>query len=90
MSETVQFIQTTPEQLGDLIATKVDARLSEVKELIQNKGRQRYMNRQETAKYLGVTLGTLNNWRKSGTLEPKYIGGRVFYKAEDIDRVLDK
>lgn len=46
------------------------------------------LSRQETAEYLKVSLTTLNNWRKSGTLTPVGIGKRVLYRMSDIQECL--
>ncbi|MGO1550366.1 MAG: helix-turn-helix domain-containing protein [Nesterenkonia sp.] len=44
------------------------------------------MSTAEAAEYLGISPGTLNNWR-SAEVGPDYavIGRRVRYAAEDID-----
>ncbi|WP_083672342.1 helix-turn-helix domain-containing protein [Chryseobacterium sp. RU37D] len=46
------------------------------------------MTRDETAEYFGVSLGTLNNWSKSGVLVPINFGGRVYYTRDEIQAKL--
>ncbi|WP_223560137.1 helix-turn-helix domain-containing protein [Chryseobacterium lathyri] len=46
------------------------------------------MTRVETAEYFGVSLGTLNNWAKSGILVPIDFGGRVYYTRNEIQTKL--
>ena len=43
----------------------------------------------ELAKYLKVSQQTIINWSSRDILNPLYIQGRVFYKAEDIEKLLN-
>ncbi|MGL6127730.1 helix-turn-helix domain-containing protein [Chryseobacterium artocarpi] len=47
-----------------------------------------FFTRQETAAYFGVSLGTLNNWAKKGTLVPINFEGRVYYTRIEIQTKL--
>lgn len=44
------------------------------------------------AKLLGVSVGTLRNWSKTGFLVPAYIGpGRIrYYSVADIEGLLNR
>jgi hypothetical protein len=42
----------------------------------------------ETAQTLKTTTQTLNRWEKVGYLVPQRVGGKVFYKQADIQRIL--
>lgn len=44
--------------------------------------------REETAKYLRISLPTLNIWSKTGTLKSYRLGNRVYYKRSDIEQAL--
>jgi excisionase family DNA binding protein len=46
------------------------------------------LTRQETAKLLGVTLPTLHEWTKNGTIQGVRIGTRVRYRMPDIESAL--
>jgi excisionase family DNA binding protein len=48
--------------------------------------KQVYLNRFEVAEILKVSLPTLNNWSKSGTIQSYRIGNRVLYKADEIEQ----
>ena len=48
------------------------------------------LTRNETAKYLGVSLPTLNDWTKNGIIQGYRIAGRVRYKLPDIEKSLLK
>ena len=57
-------------------------------ELKANSKRKLY-TRKELAKYLKVSQQTIINWSSRDILKPLYIQGRVFYKAEDIEKLLN-
>ena len=44
----------------------------------------------EVQKELAVTRATLNNWHKEGILIKKYVGGRVYYKSDEVYNLLNK
>ncbi|WP_312764479.1 helix-turn-helix domain-containing protein [Epilithonimonas sp.] len=44
----------------------------------------KYLSRNETAEYLGMSLSTLGRHTKSGLIKAHGIGDRVFYKLSDI------
>ncbi len=43
-----------------------------------------FITRKETAKILGVSLPTLHEWTKNGTIPAQRIGSRVRYKRSDV------
>ena len=54
----------------------------------QEKEPVKILTRQETAKILGVSLPTLNEWTKNGTLQGTRIGSRVRYRMSDVEAAL--
>ena len=46
--------------------------------------------RDELAKYLKVSTQTIINWSKQGVLNPSYIGSRVYYKADEVNNLLNR
>ena len=44
----------------------------------------------ELAKYLKVSTQTIINWSKQGVLNPSYIGSRVYYKADEVNNLLNR
>ena len=71
------------ENLLEEIKSKVNS--IEKKIYVQN----RLLSRTETAELLSVNVSTLHNWHKKGILEPYALGGRVYYKYEDIINSLE-
>lgn len=47
-----------------------------------------HYTREETAKLLNVSYATLHNWNRSGILQCKKIGKRVYYSRAVIDSKL--
>lgn len=41
-------------------------------------------SKKEVADFFGVSLGTVNNWMKSGKLKAHKIDGTVFFHKEEI------
>jgi len=46
------------------------------------------LTRVETAQMLGVTLPTLHEWTKNGTIQGTRIGTRVRYRMTDVEAAL--
>ena len=87
-----EFIITTPEQLKQVISESVRfeiARLYPPTPLVPTKEPQdEYLTRKQAASLLGVSLPTLNEWSKSGTITGYRIATRVRYKRAEIERSL--
>ena len=47
-----------------------------------------YLTRGEVAKQLQISLPTLHNYTKEGYIKSYRIGGKVRYKADDIEKAL--
>lgn len=43
-----------------------------------------YISRKETARILGISLPTLNNYTKRGLISSYRIGSRIRYKKDDV------
>lgn len=54
---------------------------------IQAETTKELMTAEETCEYLGVSRKTLSNWNNAAYLVPTKIGGRVYYKLDDIKNV---
>ena len=66
----------------------LEKHLIEIKENFQPKEPEELMTREETAKYLKISLTTLWQWSKKGILPSYSIGNRVYYKRKEIDQSL--
>ena len=48
------------------------------------------LTRKETAKLLCISLPTLHDWTKTGTVKAHRIGNRVLYKLEEVNEALNQ
>ncbi|RTY81880.1 DNA-binding protein [Flavobacterium sp. GSP27] len=86
--QTIQFIQTTPEQLQSEISNGVKIQLQEFLKHFKPIQPAEYLTRQQVAKMFDVDLSTVHNWCKSGKLKPLGIGSRVYFLRTDIEACL--
>lgn len=61
-----------------------------VNELKQATFTEHYLTREEVSELLKISLSTIHNWTKRGIIHPYQIGGRVYYKARDIESSMIK
>ena len=85
---TVQFIQVTPEQLQDEIIKGVKSELQQLKKDFQPKRPSEYLTRNEVAEMLKIDLSSVHNWTKKGKLKAYGIGGRVYYKRDEVENAI--
>lgn len=87
---TIQFIQITPEQLQDEILKGVKVQLNELIKHFQPVKPSEFLTRNEVADLLKVDISTLYNWTKKGVLVQYGIGGRVYYKRQEVEEAIIK
>jgi hypothetical protein len=87
-TQTVQFIQTTPDQLQDAILAGVRAELEMLKKEFQPKEPTEFLTRNEVRDLLKVDLSTVHNWTKRGRLKAYGIAGRVYYKRDEVQSAM--
>ncbi|SFG58179.1 helix-turn-helix domain-containing protein [Pedobacter insulae] len=77
----------------DLEQFKIEM-LEEMRKLIQmpfsGALTKKWLKSADVRKMLGISPGTLQNLRINGTLSYSKVGGMMFYKAEDVERMLEK
>jgi excisionase family DNA binding protein len=86
--KTIQFIDTSPEQLTADIMQGVKAELENLKKEFLPKQPNEYLTRQEVADWLKVDLSTLWLWVKKGKLISYGIGNRVYFKREEVESAI--
>ncbi len=83
--DTVQFIQTTPQQLADLITEGVKIQLQEFKKNIDSQqAGDALLTREETCKFLSIDSSTLWAWTNKGKVKAYGIGNRRYYKRNEL------
>ncbi|WP_242118541.1 helix-turn-helix domain-containing protein [Aestuariivivens sediminicola] len=83
--KTVQFVQTTPEDLANLISDKVKSALSQIQGTQEPEQKPKFITREQARKMLNVTYPTLHRYHKNGKLVGYKFGHKVYYKLEDIE-----
>lgn len=83
--DTVQFIQTTPQQLADLITEGVKIQLQEFKKnLHSQQANDDLLTRSETCKFLSIDSSTLWAYTNKGKVKAYGIGNRRYYKRNEL------
>ena len=86
----IQFISTSPKALIDLIDETISKRLNEFKNNLQPKEPTEFLTRHDLAEMFSVDLSTIHNWSKGGKIQPYSVGGRVYFKRNEIENSLIK
>lgn len=84
--KTIQFLQTTPDELSELIGKEISKHILQLESKIPQP--EQLLTREQTAKLLSIDLSTLWSWTKAGKLKSYGIGSRVFYKRSQIEDAL--
>jgi hypothetical protein len=85
---TIQFIQTTPQELQNQINEGVKTQLENFLKNFKPKLPNEYLTRQEVATLFNVDLSTIHNWSKSKKLNPLGLGSRVYYLRSEVEASL--
>lgn len=87
---TLQFIQTTPEQLAELIKEGVKSELDILKkELLHENANDELLTREQAAELLHINFSTLWHWQRNGKIKAYGISGaRRYYKRSEIMEAL--
>jgi DNA-binding transcriptional regulator YiaG len=86
--QTIQFIQTTPEELSKLISEGVKSQLEEFLKHFEPIQPKEYLTRSDVAKMFNVDISTVANWQKSKRLNPLGIGSRVYFLRSEVEASL--
>jgi hypothetical protein len=63
--------------------------LKEIRTLLKPEQTKQWLKSAEVRKLLNILAGTLQNLRINGTLRYTKIGGIMYYKLEDINKILE-
>jgi len=85
MMQSLQFIQTTPEKLVELINEGIKNQLQDLKKDLQGESaKDELMSREQTAALLQVHETTLWHWTNKGKIKAYSIAGKRYYKRSEI------
>ena len=85
---TVQFIQTTPDELKSEITAGIKTQLDAFLKHFKPEPPKEYLSRNDVAKMFGVDISTVHNWTKSGKLLSYGISGRVYFLRSEVEASL--
>ena len=86
--KTVQFYQTTPDEVIQTTLQGVQSIIDQFKADFQPKEPTVYMTRTEVKELLKCDLSTIYNYTKKGKLKSYGIGNRVYYKRHEVEASL--
>ena len=83
--ESIQFIQTSPNQLSQLINVGIKNQLEQLKKELQNQeANDELLTRVETCDFLKINSSTLWHWTKKGKVKAYGIANRRYYKRSEL------
>lgn len=88
LTGTLQFIQTTPEEMENRIFNRVKSEFESIRNEFQPKQPTEFLTRNQVKELLDVDLSTVHNWTKKGKLQAYGIAGRVYYKRQEVEQAL--
>jgi hypothetical protein len=80
----------TAQELSQMITDAVNEAVKNIKIEQPITPSQELLSRKEVADKLKISLVTLNDWTKKGIVNSYSIGGRILYKASEINEKLSK
>ena len=88
MQGTIQFIQSSPEELENRIYNRFKSEIDNLRSDFQPKQPTEYLTRNQVKEMLDVDLSTIHNWTKRGKLKAYGIGNRIYYKRSEIEQAI--
>ncbi len=85
MSKITQITEVNIDDFMTMLDEKINQALEKFQSSTNNAiPEKEFYTRDEVAKLLNVSYGTLHNWKKEGILEPVKIGNRVYYPKIEV------
>lgn len=85
MESSIQFIQTTPQELSQIISDAIKDQLKSLEdELLKKNANDQLLTRKETCEFLQINPTTLWHWTNKKKVKAYGIAGRVYYKRFEL------
>ncbi len=82
---TLQFIQTTPEALVELIKVGVKSQLEDFKkELVNQTAKDDLLSREQVLELLQINSSTLWHWQNKGKIQVYKFANKCYYKRSEL------
>ena len=91
MADVIQLTNVTPKELVELISLGIREQLKEFSIKLQSEpsdSLKPHLTRKETAEFFNVSLNCINMWVNKGIITPYKVGQRVFFKREELLKVM--
>ena len=88
--QTIQFIQTTPTELANLVAEAVRQELSNLNRPVEQPPTplKELLTRKEAAQFFDVSLVTIHEWCRLEIIKPYKVGNRSYFKYNELIEAL--
>lgn len=84
-------LEVTADDLFKLMEKVITETTNQVLDRVDEKCSPEFFTRKEAMKRLSIkSEATMINWEKKGYLNPKKIGGRIFYRQNELVEALEK
>lgn len=84
ITKTIQIQEFTVDELADQVAEKLLFKMENYLKMLAAKKDDELLTREETANYLKINVTTLWHWTNKGRLVSYGIGGRRYYKKQEV------
>ena len=89
--QAIQFIGISPTELKrEIVQDLKDSLIPELSKQFQPKEPTTYLTRNAVAEMFKIDISTVHNWTKRGKIQSYGIGGRVYYKREEVEDAIVK
>lgn len=86
---TVQFFGIEPTALiNETAKTVITQLLPELEQRLGNNQQNQYYSADKVCELLGITKPTLHDWRKRKIIQCYKLGGRVYYRWDNIEKAM--
>jgi len=87
---TIKY-EITAEDLGKVMAEVIIKTTNALIAKFENERLPEYVTRKEAMMRLNVrTANTMNSWEEKGYLKPHRIGGRIFYRQDELNEAYER
>jgi len=92
VQETIQFIGLTPQQFKTDFLNEAKSFITDLVQSLKPQETATYLTRKQVADLIGggISIGTIINWGKNGTLTEYGIGRLIRYKKSEVEQAIIK
>lgn len=87
-SHLLQITQSSPNEMEERIYNRLKSEFDTIKKEFKPKEPTIYLTRSEVRDLLQVNLSTVHNLTKRGKLKAYGLGGRVYYKRDEVEAAI--